>query len=164
MIASPRLTNESVFTLNRFAKEVVKSDNFAVSDRYDLSPFFDNLSVPLNTHKQIRFAKTILLIGGEPEEEQSYVAKQIRQAVRNGGANLIVVNDTPIRLIGQAKQFIHINKGSYDAFALAFAESANDGLFKKLGIGRSEFDELLTTIAETEGDISFSDRPKIHET
>lgn len=153
VVASPRLTNESVFTLNRFAKEVVKTDNFAVSDRYDLSPFFDNLSVPLNTHKQIRYAKTILLIGGEPEEEQTYVAKQIRQAVRNGGANLLVVNERPIRLIGQAKQFLHINKGSYDAFALAFADSANDNLFKKLGIERSEFDELLKTVAETEGEL-----------
>ena len=98
MIASPRLTNESVFTLKRFATEVVKSDNFAVSDRYDLSSVFDNLSVPLATHKDIRYASTILLIGGEPEEEQTYTAKQIRQAVRNGGAKFIVVNDTPIRL------------------------------------------------------------------
>ncbi|MEJ7847271.1 MAG: molybdopterin-dependent oxidoreductase [Pyrinomonadaceae bacterium] len=153
VIASPRLTNESVFTLNRFAREVVKSDNFAISDRYDLSPFFDNLTVPLNTHKQIRYAKTILLIGGEPEEEQTYVGKQIRQAVRNGGANFIVVNDTPIRLTGQAKQFLHINRGSYDAFALAFAESANDDLYAKLGIESSEFDELLKTIGETEGEI-----------
>ena len=153
VVASPRLTNESVFTLKRFAKEVVKSDNYAVSDHYDLSPFFDNLTVPLNTHKQIRYAKTILLIGGEPEEEQTYVGKQIRQAVRNGGANFIIVNDTPIRLSAQAKQFLHINRDSYDAFALAFAESANDDLYAKLGIESPEFDELLKTVGETEGEI-----------
>ena len=153
VIASPRLTNESVFTLRRFAKGVVGSDNFAVSDRYDLSPFFDNLSVPLNTHKQIRTAKTILLIGGEPEEEQTYVAKQIRQAVRNGGATLIVVNDTPIRLTDQATQFIHINPDSYDAFALAFSDSADDGVLKRLGVERSAFDVVVKTIGETEGDV-----------
>ena len=153
VVASPRLTNESVFTLRRFAKEVVGSDNFAISDRCDLSPFFDNLSVPLNTHKQIRTAKTILLIGGEPEEEQTYVAKQIRQAVRNGGAMLIVVNDTPIRLTDQARQFIHINPASYDAFALAFTDSADDNLLKKLGIERSTFDDLVKTIGESEGDV-----------
>jgi len=64
VIASPRLTNESVFTLKRFATEVSKSNNFAVSDRFDISSVFDNLSVPLATHKDIRNAGTILLIGG----------------------------------------------------------------------------------------------------
>ncbi|MEO7674174.1 MAG: molybdopterin-dependent oxidoreductase [Pyrinomonadaceae bacterium] len=153
VIASPRLTNESVFTLRRFAKEVVGSNNFAVSDRYDLSPFFDNLGVPLNTHKQIRTARTILLIGGEPEEEQTYVAKQIRQAVRNGGATLIVVNDTPIRLTDQAKQFIHISPGSYDAFALAFADAADNELLKKMGVVHDEFEQFAKTINDGEGDL-----------
>ncbi len=153
VIASPRLTNEAIFTLKRFATEVAKTDNFAVSDRYDLSAFFDNLSVPLATHKEIRYAGTILLIGGEPEEEQTYTAKQIRQAVRNGGAKFIVVNDTPIRLAAQASQVLHINKGSYDAFAIAFAGSATSGLAKKLGVDLSEIEDLLRTIGETEGDL-----------
>src|SRR5688500_15023566 len=65
VIASCRLTNESIFTLKRFATEVLKNDNYAVADAYDLAPVFDNLSVPLATHKEIRYAKTILLIGGE---------------------------------------------------------------------------------------------------
>jgi NADH-quinone oxidoreductase subunit G len=151
VIASPRITNESVFTLNRFAKEVVKTDNYAVADRYSLAPFFENLSVPLATHKDIRYAKTILLIGGEPEEEQTFTGKQIRAAVRNGGAKFIVVNDTPIRITAQAKQFIHVNKGSYDAFALAFTDAMTDELAGKLGIEAAEFDAMLKTIGETEG-------------
>ncbi len=151
VVASPRLTNESIFTLGRFAKEVVKSGSYAVSDSYDLSAFFDNLTVPLATHKEIRYAKTILLVGGEPEEEQSFTAKQIRQAVRNGKANLIVVNDTPIRLSRNATQFIHINPGSYDAFALAFTNSAKD-VDKKLGVSKSEIDALRKIIDSTEGD------------
>lgn len=153
VIASPRLTNESVFTLKRFATEVVKSDNFAISDRYDLSAVFDNLSVPLATHKDIRYASTILLIGGEPEEEQTFTGKQIRQAVRNGGAKFIVVNDTPIRLTAQASQFLHVNKGSYDSFALAFADSATSDGAKKLGVELSEIEDLLRAIGETEGDL-----------
>ncbi len=152
VIASPRLTNESVFTLKRFAAEVLNTENFAVADRYDLSAVFDNLSVPLNTHKQIRTAKTIVLIGGEPEEEQTYVAKQIRQAVRNGGATLIVVNDTPIRLSEQAKHFLHINNGSYDAFVLEFT-GRGAGVFDKLGIERSDLDAALEAIRSTEGDV-----------
>jgi NADH-quinone oxidoreductase subunit G len=153
VIASPRLTNESVFTLRRFAQEVLKSRNYAVDDAYDLAPFFDNLSVPLCTHKEIRYARTILLIGGEPEEEQTYTAKQIRQAVRNGGATLIVVNETPIRLTAQAKQFVHINPGSLDAFAMAMAGKSHSAAAKKMGVESSEIDDLLKTINETEGDL-----------
>ncbi len=152
VVATSRLTNEAIFTLKRFAKEVAGSDNYAVSDNYDLAPFFDNLSVPLATHKDIRYAKTILLIGGEPEEEQTLTAKQMRQAVRNGGAKLIIVNDTPIRLAAQATQFLHINPNSYNAFALAFADSISADSAEKLGIETDEFDEMLKTIGETEGD------------
>ena len=150
--ASSRLTNEAVFTLKKFATDVVKTNYFAVSDAYDLAPFFDNLSVPLATHKDIRYAKTILLIGGEPEEEQTFTAKQMRQAVRNSGAKLIIINDTPIRLTQNATQFIHINKNSYDAFALAFADASNKDLSKKLGIEETEIETALKTIGETEGD------------
>ena len=153
VIASPRLTNESVFTLKRFAKEVVKTDNFAVSDRYDLSSFFNNLSVPLATHKDIRYAGTILLVGGEPEEEQTYTAKQVRQAVRNGGAKFVVVNDTPIRLTAQASQFLHINRGSYDAFASGFADAMTDSIAGKLGVEMSEIETMARTLGETEGDL-----------
>ncbi len=152
VIASARLTNESIFTLKRFAKEVIRTENYAISDKYDLSPLFDNLSVPLATHKEIRHAKTILLIGGEPEEEQTFTAKQMRQAVRNGGAKLIIVHDTPIRLTQQATQFIHVNSNSLDAFALAFADTANAAILKKTGAASGEIDALLQTIGETAGD------------
>ncbi len=138
--------------MNRFSrlkdlqKKPLKSENFAVSDSYDLAPFFDNLSVPLATHKDIRYAKTILLIGGEPEEEQTFTAKQIRQAVRNGKANLIIVNDTPIRLSRIATQFVHINPDSYDAFALALTDAKDKTSSKKLGIEQAEIDALQKTI------------------
>ena len=154
VIASPRMTNESVFTMKRFAAEAVGTDNLAVSDVQDLAPVFENLSVPLCTHKEIRFAKTIVLIGGEPEEEQSYTAKQIRQAVRNGGANFICVNDTPINLSRRATQFLHVNAGSTDAFALAMAEAGSDQLAAgKLGIDAGEIEAVRRTINETEGEL-----------
>ncbi len=153
VVASARLTNESIFTLKRLAKEALNSDNYAVSDAYDLAPFFDNLSAPLCTHKEIRHAKTILLIGGEPEEEQTYTAKQMRQAVRNGGAKLIIVNDTPINLTKSATQFVHVNKGSYEAFVLALIDKKNDKVSaKKLGVDKAELEKVRETIAATEGD------------
>ncbi|MBK8304021.1 MAG: molybdopterin-dependent oxidoreductase [Chloracidobacterium sp.] len=154
VVASPRLTNEAIFTLKKFATDAAKTDNFAVSDSQPVDPVFDNLSVPLCTHKEIRYAATIILIGGEPEEEQSYTAKQIRQAVRNGGAKFICVNDTPINLSRRATQFVHVNAGTIDAFALAAVDTSNDGLVaEKCGISPNEIDEVRKTIFETQGDL-----------
>jgi anaerobic selenocysteine-containing dehydrogenase len=110
--------------------------------------------VPLATHKEIRHASTIILIGGEPEEEQTFTAKQVRQAVRNSGAKFIVINERPINLERQsAAQFIHINEGSLDAFALGFAGKFNKALLGKLGIEKLETEALATTIGETQGNL-----------
>lgn len=156
VIASPRLTNEAVFTLRKFATDAARSDNFALSDVHDLSPIFDNLSAPLATHRDIRYAATVLLIGGEPEEEQTFTAKQIRAAVKNGNAKFICVNDTPINLSRIATQFVHAAPGTLDAFGLAAADSKNDKLVaEKIGVDAAEIDAARKTILETQGDVIF---------
>ncbi len=154
VMVSPRLTNESIAALGLFARDAVKTESVAVSDRQSMAAFFDNLSAPLATHNDIRYAKTIVLIGGEPEEEQTYTAKQIRQAVRNGGAKLIVVNERPIRLAGKASQFIHLNQGSLDSFAVAFADSGSKRVASdRMGIDAGEIDSLRNSINESDGDV-----------
>lgn len=154
VVGSPRLTNEALYVLHKFATELVGTENFAVSDAFSLKPFFDNLGGPLATHHDIRHAKTILLIGGEPEELQPLTGKQIRQAVRNGGAKLIIVNSVPIRLREQAAQFIHIRPGSEDAAVLALLDPANDALAeRKLGIEAGEIEAMRQTIGATQGDL-----------
>lgn len=153
VITTPRLTNESLFALGRLAAEATKGP-IGVDDRGDMSAFFANLSAPLATHHDIRYAKTIVLIGGEPEEEQTYTAKQIRQAVRNGGAKLIVVNERPINLTRNATQFVHVNAGSIDAFALAFLGESDDKLIaEKCGIDSAQIEAAGKTIEASAGDV-----------
>lgn len=153
IVASPRLTNESLFALRRFA-EAAKIANIAVSDRESMADFFANLSAPLATHNELRYASTIVLFGGEPEEEQTFTAKQIRQAVRNSGAKLIVINERPIRLRKIASQFIHLPRGGYDLFALAlFGEYDESDAAAKLGLRAEEIAECRRQIAETAGDL-----------
>ncbi len=154
VIASPRLTNESVFTLKKFADAAGSSD-FTVSDTHDVAPIFENLSVPLCTHREIRNAATILLIGGEPEEEQTFTAKQIRQAVTNGGAKFICVNDTPINLVRQTRGvFLHVNPGTAGAFALCAADSKHDGYAaEKMGVQAAEISTIRKAITEAQGDV-----------
>ena len=151
---SPRLTNEALYCLRKFATEVIESENYAVADAFSLKPFFENLGGQLATHHDIRHAKTIVLIGGEPEELQPLTGKQIRQAVRNGGAKLILVNSVPIRLSEQASQFIHVRPGTENALVLALAGSADDNLAAgKMGVDAAELEALRKTISETEGDV-----------
>jgi NADH-quinone oxidoreductase subunit G len=154
VIGSPRITNEANYLLYKFATELVGTKNYACTDPHNLKPFFDDLGAALATHRDIRYASTILLIGGEPEELQPLTGKQIRQAVRNGDAKLIVINSTPIRLIEQAAQFIHIRAGAEDAAVLALASNSNDALAtQKLGIEANELQTLRQTIADTRGDL-----------
>lgn len=154
VVGSPRLTNEALYSLRKFAIEVVETENYAVADAFSVKPFFENLGGPLATHHDIRHAKTIVLIGGEPEELQPLTGKQIRQAVRNGGATFILINARPIRLREQAAQFIHIRPGTEDAAVLALTDGANDELAaRKLGVEAAELDSVRRAISETQGDV-----------
>jgi NADH-quinone oxidoreductase subunit G len=154
VVGSPRITNEANYALYKFASEVVGTENYTATDAFSLVPFFENLGSALATHKDIRYAKTILLIGGEPEELQPLTGKQMRQAVRNGGAKLIIVNSREIRLRQQATQFIHIRPGAEDALVLALADPSQDKLAaRKMDIEASELEKLRQTLNETEGDI-----------
>ncbi|HZJ45920.1 MAG TPA: molybdopterin-dependent oxidoreductase [Pyrinomonadaceae bacterium] len=154
IVGSPRLTNEALYTLQKFATELVGTENYGTTDAYSLKPFFDNLTGQLATHKDIRYAGTILLIGGEPEELQPLTGRQIRQAVRNGGAKLIIVNAVPIRLREQASLFVHIAPGSEDAVALALSGEGDDELAgKKAGISTQQLDAIRQALNSAQGDV-----------
>ena len=154
VIGSPRITNEANYLLYKFATDLVGTENYTTTEEFNLKPFFQSLGGALATHKDIRYAKTILLIGGEPEELQPLTGKQIRQAVRNGGASLIVINSVPIRLVEQSAQFIHIRPGTEDAAALVLSEKTYAGLASaKMGIEAAELNTLHQTIADTQGDL-----------
>jgi predicted molibdopterin-dependent oxidoreductase YjgC len=85
---------------------------------------------------------------------QPLTGKQIRQAVRNGGANLIIINSIPIRLAEQASRFIHIRPFSEDAAVLALADKSNDALSaRKMGVETTELDSLRQIIADAKGDL-----------
>src|SRR5688572_2226591 len=154
VVGSPRLTNESLWVLRKFATELVGTENYTTTDLYSLQSFFQNLGAPLATHRDIRYAKTIVLIGGDPSELQPLTGKQIRQAVRNGGANLILVNPIPIRLCEQAALFLHTRQATEEAVLLALADSANDQLAaQKAGIDEEQLDAARRMITDTTGDV-----------
>jgi len=154
VVGSPRLTNEANYALLKFAREVIGTNNYTATDAFSLVPFFENLGAPLATHNDIRFAKAIVLIGGEPEELQPLTGRQIRQAVRNGGAKLIIFNSVPIRLKQQAAQFVHIRPGSEDSAVLALGAQTDDEMAaRKLGVEARELESVRHAIDEAQGDV-----------
>src|SRR5256714_2424526 len=154
VVGSPRLTNESNWAMLKFAREVAGTENYTATEAFSLVPFFENLSAPLATHRDIRQAKTIVLIGGDPEELQPLVGRQIRQAVRNDGARLVIINSVPIRLKEQAAQFIHVRPGSEDAAVLALASPGDaETAARKLGVEPDEMARASQLISETAGDV-----------
>jgi len=154
VVGSPRLTNEALYVLRKFATDLVGTENYTTTDLFSLQPFFENLGAPLATHRDIRYAKTILLIGGDPGELQPLTGKQIRQAVRNGGAKLILVNSVPIRLREQAAMFLHTRPGTDEAVLLALASSAHNAVAaQKAGLDAEQIDAARRMITETQGDL-----------
>ena len=154
VVGSPRLTNEALHVLHRFATELVGTENYTTTELLSLRSFFKHLGGQLATHSDIRYAKTIVQIGGDPSELQPLTGKQMRQAVRNGGATLVLVNSVPIRLREQAKIFLHVRPGTEDAIVLALADAANDSLAaQKTGVDTSTLDAARQAITNTAGDV-----------
>ena len=154
VVGSPRLTNESLYVLRKFATELVGTENYTTTDLHSLQPFFDNLGAPLATHRDIRYAKTIVQIGGDPSELQPLTGKQMRQAVRNGGAQLILVNSIPIRLREQAALFLHVKPGTEEAILLALADASHNELAgQKAAVDAAQIDAARRMINDTKGDV-----------
>ena len=154
VVGSPRLTNEALYVLRKFATELVRTEKYTTTDLFSLKSLFNNLGAPLATHRDIRYAKTIVLIGGDPGELQPLTGKQIRQAARNGGATVVLVNSAPIRLREQSQVFLHVRPGTEDAVVLALAGNIDDSLgAQKAGIDTSAIDAARQAIANTTGDV-----------
>jgi len=85
---------------------------------------------------------------------QPLTGRQIRQAVRNGGAKLVVVNSVPIRLTQQAAHFVHIRPGTEDAAVLALVSPGDaDEAARKMGVEPDEINRAAQFIGDAAGDV-----------
>src|ERR1700752_5021004 len=154
IVGSPRLTNEALHVLHKFTTELVGTENYTTTDAFSLRSFFQHLGGPLATHRDIRYAKTIVLIGADPSELQPLTGKQIRQAVRTGGVTLVLGNSVPIRLREQAVMFLHVNPGTEEAALLALADAGSDSLAaEKSGVEAQQLAAARDMITATNGDV-----------
>jgi NADH-quinone oxidoreductase subunit G len=124
ILGSPRLTNEANFTLQRLAKRGIGSANYGQIADTEWEKFFAHLTAPLATHAEVKTAKTILMLGGDPTENNPLSGMAIRYAVRKQDARLLMVNSLRTKMARrQARLFAHIRPNAEVAVIAAFYES-----------------------------------------
>jgi len=129
VIGSNRTTNEENYLLQRFARTVLGTNNIDHHRTADFSSLVGALSKSEATDRyatieDILAAKNILLIGNDPTHQHPLVAHQIRQAVRQHGAQLYVVNSSDIKLRRQASGYLRVQAGSEARIVDALSGSA----------------------------------------
>jgi len=122
-IGSPRLTNEDLYVLAKFGRQVLETPVVTHTMDVDWRPFFRRLTVPLLTQPELRERmRTILLLGGNPPEQNPLTAYSLRAAVHRQGARLFIVGARPLGRMSVATRFFHIRPGSEAAVLLALLE------------------------------------------
>jgi NADH-quinone oxidoreductase subunit G len=129
VIGSNRTTNEENYLLQRFARTVLGTNNIDHHRTADFSSLVGALSAAKATDRyatmeSVLAAKHILLIGNDPTHQHPLVAYQIRQAVRQHGAQLYVVNQGDIKLRRQAVRYLQVQLGGEAAVVKALAASS----------------------------------------
>ena len=130
VIGSNRTTNEENYVLQRFARTVLGTNNIDHHRTGDFSSLVRALTTAgatdrYATMQDVFEASSIVLVGNDPTQQHPLLAYQIRQAVRQRGARLRVVNGSTIKLAKrQAKVFVPVRPGGEAELVRALAANA----------------------------------------
>ncbi len=120
VIGGNRITNEEAYLLQKFARQVLGTNNIDHHRTADYVTF----TAALAGHRD-RFASqhdnekapAVLLVGGNPTDENPLTAWNLRTNVRLNRARLYIANHAPIKLRRQAKAFLQMEPYAYGALA-----------------------------------------------
>lgn len=130
LIGSNRTTNEENYLLGRFARTVLGTNNLDHHRTADFSSLVHALTEAgamdrYATMEEVFGSSSILLIGNDPTHQHPLLAYQIRQAVRQRGARLYVINNLEIKLRRQASLYLKVSAGGESAAVRVLAGSAS---------------------------------------
>ena len=133
VIGSNRITNEEAYLLQKFARTVLGTNNIDHHRTADYTGFTQALAghgERAASQHDTQTARAVLLIGGDPSNQNPLTAWNLRSDVRLNRAKLYIANEQPIKLRRQAKKFVQIPPFGYDALAgfLAGEDAAADTL------------------------------------
>lgn len=128
-IASPRLTNEDLWTFKRFITDVVGSralDHFPrpqmvlTPDRQRALDRLDRTLMPISGLKDV---KTIVLLGADPSVREPVMELRIRQAVNKHDVRLVVVSSGDITLSSKAHARLNYPREHFEQYVRALTSS-----------------------------------------
>ena len=128
VVGSNRLTNEEAYLLQKFARTVLQTNNIDHHRTADYVGFAQALAGHGDrtaSQRDNAAAPAVLVVGGDPSNQNPLTAWNLRSDVRLNNARLYLANTAPIKLRRQARAFVQIAPFGYDAFAGYLA--GNDG-------------------------------------
>jgi len=120
VIGSNRITNEEAYLLQKFARSVLGTANIDHHRTADYTTFARSLSSTSGktaSQRDTTTAKAVLLIGGDPTNQNPLTAWNLRTDVRLNKARIYVANHAPIKLRRQAKAFLQVTDLGYGSLA-----------------------------------------------
>ena len=165
VIGSNHTTNEENYTLQRFARTLLGTNNIDHHRSADFSGLVAALTRAQATDRYATFddftqASSVLLIGSNPTDEHPLVAYRIREAVRLRQARLYLINSEEIRLRRQAAIDLKIQTGREANLVQALANGETSG-GKFIEGGEDELNRFREKLAaETDTIIVFGDEIK----
>ena len=165
VIGSNHTTNEENYTLQRFARTLLGTNNIDHHRSADFSGLVAALTRAQATDRYATFddftqASSVLLIGSNPTNEHPLVAYRIREAVRLRQARLYLINSEEIRLRRQAAIDLKIQPGQEANLVRALANGETSG-GKFIEGGEDELNRFREKLAaETDTIIVFGDEIK----
>jgi len=121
VIGSNRITNEEAYLLQKFARSVLGTNNIDHHRTADYAGFIRALAGQKNKAASLRDASSfpaVLVIGGDPTEQNPSLAWSLRTNVRLNNARLYIANEKEIKLTRQSKKFAKLKAFGYDALAI----------------------------------------------
>jgi NADH-quinone oxidoreductase subunit G len=152
-IGSNRTSNEENYLLQRLARSTFGTNNIDHHRTADytglVTALGERAADATLTMEQLYDAKTVLVIGNDPSNQNPLVAWQIRSAIRHHGSKLFILNSCDIRLEHKASQFVKVPAGQETAAVRWLATGEGqlaEGVADKLG--------ALKRILEAESDVA----------
>lgn len=147
VVGSPNTTNEDNYTLQRFARAVLGTNNVYSQDS-GLHATARTLRAVLgsevgpHTQSELLQSDLILVVGADIGQTHNVVGAHIKQAARDAGRQLVVATRLGSGLDDFATISARVRPGGEAAFLSALADAADDVTEQVTGIDAAAFDEI----------------------
>jgi len=122
---SPRLTNEEIYLIQKFARVVLKTNNvFSISSELNQAHNFDDV-YSTASYPEIEQADALLISGADLPADHRVADFMVRRSVRNGG-KLVYVSSTENKSALSADVFLKVNAGTDSVAVMGILKIAAD--------------------------------------